>query len=42
MCFVLLAWFARAALLLESPRLQQAKHATSEKHLVKWDWSVFK
>ena len=27
---------------LESPRLQQAKHATSANHLVNWDWSVFK
>jgi len=26
---------------LESPRLQQAKHATSTKHLVSWVWSVF-
>jgi len=23
---------------VESPRLQQAKHATSAKHLVDWDW----
>jgi len=27
---------------LESPRLQQAKHATSEKPLVSWKWSAFK
>jgi len=27
---------------LESPRLQQAKHATSAKHLVNWDWTVSK
>jgi len=27
---------------LESPRLQHAKHATSAKHVVDWDWSVFK
>jgi len=33
-----------AALLagMETPRLQQAKHATSAKQLVNWDWSVFK
>jgi len=27
---------------LESPRLQQAKHARNAKHLVSWDQSVFK
>jgi len=27
---------------LVSPRLQQTKHATSTKHLVNWDWSMFK
>jgi len=27
---------------LESPRLQQSKHATSAKHLINWDWSVCK
>jgi len=45
MCFALFACFARAALLagnLKSPRLQQIKHATSAKHLLNWDWSVFK
>jgi len=41
-CFALFAWFARAALLDGIVKLQQAKHATSAKHLVIWDWSVFK
>jgi len=27
---------------LESTRLQQPKYATTAKHLVNWDWSVFK
>jgi len=26
---------------MESSRLQQAKRATSAKHLASWDWSVF-
>jgi len=27
---------------LETPRQQQAKHATTAKHLVDWDWTVSK
>jgi len=42
MCFALFAWFSQAALLAGIARLQQSKTATSEKHLVNWDWSVFK
>jgi len=42
MCFVLFACVAQAALVAGTPRLQQAKHATSAKHLVNWGWSVFK
>ena len=35
MFFALFAWFART---MESPRLKQAKHATSAKHIFDWDW----
>ena len=33
---------ARQSCQLESPRLQQAKHATSTKHFVNWDWTASK
>jgi len=43
MCFALFVWFAQATLLARIAKTATGeKHATSAKHLVDWDWSVFK
>jgi len=42
MCFAVFARFAQAALVAGIVKTATAKHATNAKHLVNWDWSVFK
>ena len=42
LCFALLAWFAREALLARIAKTATGKTCTSTKHLFTWDWSVLK
>jgi len=42
MCFALLTWFAREALLAGIAKTVTGKTYTSTKHLFTWDWSVLK
>jgi len=42
MCYALFAWFAWAALLAGIAKTATGKVCNECKHLVSWDWSVFK
>jgi len=42
MCFALLAWFARVALLAGIAKTATGKTCNEWKTLIKWGWSVFK